>query len=79
MTRKQYTLKDMPEFQGRLSEQVSMWLEEMYRPADEPEDEAWNKKVKSLLERWQEGDGPFAAEVGRHIEAICDAVKEHLK
>ncbi len=77
--RKQYTLKDMPEFQDRLNEQVLIWLEEMSRPTDEPEDEAWNAKVSLLIGAWREGEGQFSAEVGRHIEAICDAVREALQ
>lgn len=79
MARKQYTLRDMPEFQARLNEQIDMWLEELLKPENDADDVAWNIKVKTLLVVWREGLGPFSAEAGRHVEAICDALREALK
>lgn len=76
----QRTLKDMDWLQECLSEQVGFFLEDLLlRHAESPEDEAWNTRVNALHETWKEGQGEFAAEVGRHIEAICEAVKTHLK
>lgn len=77
--RKQMTLRDMPHFQECLSEQVSFWLEDLLVQADDADDDAWNQRVETLLRDWRAGQGAFSAEVGQHIEAICDAVKGALK
>ncbi len=74
---RQRTIKDIAYLQECLSEQVTFFIEDLFVPVDE--NEAWNAKVQALLDGWKEGQGAFSAEVGRHIEAICDAVKERLK
>lgn len=76
---RQRTLKDIAYLQECLSEQVDFFLVDLLRSPDDAEDEAWNAKVHALHEAWKEGQGPFAAEVGRHIEKICDAVKDSLQ